>query len=491
MSFDSIPFLFFLPLVVVAFYICPIRFRWALLLMASCYFYMAFVPKYILILFSLVCIDYTLAILMDKESGKLRHAYLVGSVLSNIGLLFVFKYFNFFNTNIELLGHALDWNYPAVTLRLLLPLGLSFHTFQSLSYVIEVYRRKYPAEKNLGVYALYVMFFPQMVAGPIERPQHLLEQLKRLYTRFDFENIFLGFRLIVWGFFKKKVIADRLALCVNYVWINYAHLSGPSILLAIVFFSFQLYADFSGYSDIARGSARMLGVDVIQNFRQPYFSRSTAEFWRRWHISLSSWFRDYVYIPLGGSLVTEIVQYRNIFVVFLVSGLWHGAAWTFVMMGFLFGLFVVLGTISKNIRIAAVSFFELSRLPRCRAFLQTLVTFALVSFAWVFFRAPSIYAAVGFLRQIFVGWGEPFLWFVQTYLQFPFNSLGMNRIDLLLSIASLIGLLIVEYMQTKNIFIQSISRLPLVLRSAMYAGLVLVVILFGIYTPTQFIYFQF
>ncbi|MBA3733386.1 MBOAT family protein, partial [Patescibacteria group bacterium] len=297
MTFTSIAFVIFIILITFFYYISPAKFRWLILLIGSCYFYMAFVPKYILILFVLIIIDYVLAQKIESSLGTKRKIFFIGSLVSNIGLLFVFKYFNFFNENILNLAHLLHWNYSIGTLSLILPLGLSFHTFQSMSYIIEVYRGNYKAEKHLGIYALYVLFFPQLVAGPIERPEHLLPQLKKDIP-FEFSNIVIGLRLMLWGFFKKLVVADRLAISVTYVYAHISNVSGLSIVITIIFFAFQLYADFSGYSDIARGSAKLLGIDVIRNFNQPYFSKSVAEFWRRWHISLSSWFRDYFYFPL-------------------------------------------------------------------------------------------------------------------------------------------------------------------------------------------------
>jgi D-alanyl-lipoteichoic acid acyltransferase DltB (MBOAT superfamily) len=347
MSFASISFVIFFPVVVALYYICPARFRWALLLAASCYFYMAFIPQYILILFAIIIIDFVAAQQISTRTGHSRRLFLLVSILSNVGILFVFKYFNFFNANFAALAHALHWNYSIGALALILPLGLSFHTFQSLSYIIEVYRGNYPPERHLGKYALYVMFFPQLIAGPIERPGHLLPQLKTPIS-FDVNKIYSGLRLMLWGFFKKVVVADRLAIAVDYVWHHTATVPGPGILAAMVFFSFQLYADFSGYSDIARGSARVLGIEVMANFNRPYFSASVAEFWRRWHISLSGWFRDYVYIPLGGNRVVRWKQYRNTLIVFLIVGVWHGAGWTFVMMGFIFGFYICIGLATKQ-----------------------------------------------------------------------------------------------------------------------------------------------
>ena len=300
MLFNSINFLIFFAIVVALYYVIPKSWRWVLLLVASCYFYMAFIPAYILILFYLVVIDYVMGRLIERTEGGWRKRFLIISIIANVGTLFFFKYFNFFNANAAYLAGVIHWNYPLWILQIALPLGLSFHTFQSLSYVIEVYKKRYPAERHLGIYALYVMFFPQLVAGPIERPQQLLPQLHSLGD-FNEARITDGLRIMLWGFFKKVVVADTLGSVVDSIYGNLHTVSGASLALVMVAFALQLYGDFSGYSDIARGTAKVFGVDLVNNFNLPYFSRSITDFWRRWHISLSSWFRDYFYQPLAFS----------------------------------------------------------------------------------------------------------------------------------------------------------------------------------------------
>lgn len=494
MSFTSLAFPVFFFIVAIGFYLFPRKFRWSWLLIASCYFYMAFVPKYILILFALIIIDFTMALLIERTQGHKRRICFLISIIANIGILFVFKYFNFFNENLTLLAQAIGWNYSIAALRLILPLGLSFHTFQSLSYVIEVYRGKYPASRNIGIYALYVLFFPQLIAGPIERPQHLLEELKHTdEIRFDMPRILSGLRLMAWGFFKKMVIADRLGISVDYIYAHISSVSGISIFVATVFFAFQLYTDFSGYSDIARGSARVFGIDVVRNFERPYFSLSIAEFWRRWHISLSSWFRDYFYYPLAYARkrATRTWLYFCIIVTFLVTGLWHGAGWTFITMGALFGVFIVLGIVTKSWRERFVKYIRLDQAPRLHRTLQQLMTFALVSFAWIFFRAPDMSTAFAFIGRFFTGWNMPLPQFVHDYIVSPFTTLGFSRGDLLLSLGGITALLVLEHVTSRRSLADLLDRRSLSWQSFAYVSLALSLSLLSVLMSTQFIYFQF
>ena len=298
MSFSSIHFLLFFPIVTALYFATPYRFRWLLLLFASCYFYMAFVPVYILILGFTIVVDYFAGILIENAQGRRRKWLLIVSLVSNIGVLFIFKYFNFFNTNLKALAEAIHWNYSLESLSIALPIGLSFHTFQAMSYTIEVYRGNQKAERRFGIYALYVMFYPQLVAGPIERPQNLLPQFYEKHD-FDYQRVTDGLKLMAWGFFKKIVIADRLAVAVNLVYNAPYKYTGLPLIIATYFFAFQIYCDFSGYTDIARGAARVMGFRLMKNFNRPYFATSVADFWTRWHISLSTWFKDYLFTPLA------------------------------------------------------------------------------------------------------------------------------------------------------------------------------------------------
>ena len=491
MTFTSIAFAVFFLLMIVGCWLCPPRFRWALLLLGSCYFYAAFVPMYIFVLFFLILADFILAQRIECSQGHRRRVYFILSIVANVGVLFVFKYFNFFNANIFALATLLHWHYSIGALRLLLPLGLSFHTFQSISYVIEVYRGKYLAERHLGVYALYVMFFPQLIAGPIERPAHLLPQL-RIITMGGGAQILSGLRLMAWGFFKKLVIADRLARVVDHVYGQVPHMPGPSIAVAFVFFAFQLYADFSGYSDIARGSARVFGIELVRNFEQPYFSRSIAEFWRRWHMSLSSWFREYLYFPLAfaGRGNAFVRVYASVFVTFLLMGFWHGAAWTFILMGAFFGSCIVLGLLTKSLRQKVVLMLGLGRVPHVHSFMQGIMTFVLVCVGWVFFRAPNVHTALLFLSRLWVGWDLSPAQFFERYYLHPLITLGISRSELLLSVGSIVLLLSLEYVQTLRLDVMLQGRSVFV-RSFAYSSLVLAIVLFGMFSVNPFIYFQF
>lgn len=492
MTFTSFAFLVFLPAVVAAYYLCTPRLRWAVLLLASCYFYMAFVPQYILVLFFLIGVDFLIAERIEASAGARRRVWLITGIILTVGVLFVFKYFNFFNANIAALARLLDWNYSIEALRLLLPLGLSFHVFQSLSYLIEVYRATYPAQRHLGFYALYVMFFPQLVAGPIERPAHLLPQLKRS-APFSTANLESGLRLMAWGFFKKLVIADQLAVSVDYIYGNAGALTGPSVTVGMVFFALQLYADFSGYTDIARGSARMLGIELVHNFKQPYFSRSIAEFWRRWHISLSSWFRDYFYYPLiyTAKRATRGWLYACIVITFVVTGLWHGAGWTFMLMGAIFGFYIVLGLVTRGWREALARHSGLARYPSIRAILQTVVTFILVCVAWVFFRSPDLKSALLFLGRVPHGWNLTPGQYLDAYVMQPFWALGIGRNVLMVSVFFVILLLLVEYREQRGPIGVLLDRQPILVRSFLYSSLLLAIVLFGSFASPLFIYFQF
>ncbi|HEX9151874.1 MAG TPA: MBOAT family O-acyltransferase, partial [Flavobacterium sp.] len=320
------------------------------------------------------------------------------SLIANIGVLAVFKYYNFLNENLSFLIGSLGYQNKIPFLYILLPIGLSFHTFQAMSYTIEVYRGNYKAEKNFGIYALYVMFFPQLVAGPIERPQNILPQF-HIKQYLNYEDLTAGFRLMLWGFFKKIVIADRLAVYVDSVYNNAERHSGITLLIATIFFAFQIYCDFSGYSDIALGTARVMGYRLMLNFRRPYLSRSIKEFWSRWHISLSTWFRDYLYIPLGGNRVSKPRWYLNIFIVFMISGLWHGASWTYIIWGALHGFYQVFGLLADKLK-EKIPSLSLKPGP-LQIIFQIGLTFILATFAWIFFRANSVQDAFTIVNGIF------------------------------------------------------------------------------------------
>jgi D-alanyl-lipoteichoic acid acyltransferase DltB (MBOAT superfamily) len=341
MLFNSFPFAIFLPLVFFLYWGIPHKYRWVILLIASCYFYMSWNIKYIILIFLTTVVAYFCAILVEKSESRLKKKiWLIFSSIICLGILVVFKYFNFFSDTVIRLLQAISIPVHSVTLKVLLPVGISFYTFQTLSYIIDIYKGNQKAERHFGIFALYVLYFPQLVAGPIERPGNLIPQFKDPKT-FDCDMAISGFKLMVIGFFKKLIIATLMAKYVDAVYTNVTGYSGFAFILATLFFSFQIYCDFSGYSDIARGTSKLMGIDLMVNFNIPYLSKSFKEFWNRWHISLSSWLRDYVYIPLGGSRVSKWKHQRNLMITFLLSGLWHGSNYTFIIWGGLHGFFLI------------------------------------------------------------------------------------------------------------------------------------------------------
>jgi alginate O-acetyltransferase complex protein AlgI len=492
--FNSLQFAIFFPVVTLLYFALPHRWRGAMLLAASCLFYMAFVPAYILILAVTILIDYVAGLRIEATEGSRRRLWLIVSIVSTCAVLFVFKYFDFFNDTIALAARAMGMEYAVPALQLLLPVGLSFHTFQSLSYVIEVYEGRQRAERDFGVYSLYVMFYPQLVAGPIERPQNLLHQFREVH-RFEYARVVAGLQLMAWGLVKKVVVADRLAELANRVFDAPQQLTGMPLIIGTVAFAFQIYCDFSGYSDIAIGSAQVMGFDLMKNFDRPYTARSVAEFWRRWHISLSTWFRDYVYVPLGGNRVARPRWFANLFITFLVSGLWHGARWTFVVWGALHGAYLIASLVSADARARVRAALGLERHPALLRISQTTVTFALVGVAWVFFRATSLADA----------------WYVVTHLASGVAAqlssivardpgaldslvfLGFERSKLVLAVAAVVALLVVERVQgAAPVPLRArIATWQAPVRWAAYACAVLTIMTLGVFQSAKFIYFQF
>lgn len=470
MLFNSLHFVAFFIITTIVYFLLPHRYRWFLLLSISCYFYMAFIPVYILILFFTIIIDYYAGIWIEEARHR-RKMLLAVSIVANVGVLCFFKYYNFLNENLTALLGLGDMKNPIPALNIILPIGLSFHTFQAMSYTIEVYRGNQKAERHFGIYALYVMFYPQLVAGPIERPQNVLHQFYQK-AHFDYNRVIEGLRLMLWGLFKKVVIADRLAIYVDAIYNNPEHHSGISSLVATIFFTFQIYCDFSGYSTIAIGAAKVLDIQLMENFRRPYLARSVKEFWSRWHISLSTWFRDYLYIPLGGNRVKMPTYIRNILIVFMISGIWHGASWTFVIWGLLHGIYQVSEVFLNK--------YVYKNKPRSKpvVVMNYVVTFALVSLAWVFFRANSVQDAFTIVGNIltmkegglFVGFAAGFVY------------------SIVLIIFLLLAEINYEYFANKWSLIY--SGKPMV-RTAGYALLIIAMLMIGVFNGGQFIYFQF
>jgi len=480
MLFNSFEFLVFFIITTVLYFLTPHRYRWLLLLLASCIFYMYFIPVYILILFFTIIIDYFAGILLENSKRKNKKLYLVMSLVANIGVLAFFKYYNFFTDNINGLADTFSFFKPKIAhLSIILPIGLSFHTFQAMSYTIEVYRGNQKAERHFGIYALYVMFYPQLVAGPIERPQNVLPQLhEKKY--FQYDNLFSGLRLILWGLFKKCVIADRLAIAVDAVYNNPAGYSGMPVVLATLFFAIQIYCDFSGYSDIALGTARVMGFKLMVNFRQPYFSKNIAEFWTRWHISLSTWFRDYLYIPLGGNRASLPRVCFNLMFVFIVSGFWHGANWTFVVWGIIHGLMLII-TMLINRKLPAL------RIPTLAS---TAITFIFVCIAWVFFRANSIHDAWQILSGIFTYSPNYFSIGKGDLHGLPDTYLGLPLWKFLYTLLLVPLFLCLDYLVYSKKHLQLDSR-PYYVRWSVYYVLIFSILILGVFTSKQFIYFQF
>ncbi len=489
MIFNSIQFLIFFVVVVSTYFLINSKYRWILLLAASYYFYMSWNPTYILLIVLSTVVDYFASLKMaEQETKEKRKKYLLLSLFVNLGLLFFFKYYGFFNNSVSSVVRAFNMNLGLPNFDLLLPVGISFYTFQTLSYTLDVYRGDKEAEKHFGIFALYVSFFPQLVAGPIERSTRLLPQFRKKID-FDSARVASGLQLMLWGYFKKVVVADRLALYVNGVYNNLEGLRGITLILATVFFAFQIYCDFSGYSSIAIGAARVMGFDLMTNFRRPYFAKSIPEFWRRWHISLSTWFKDYLYIPLGGNRVSKIRYYFNLFITFLVSGLWHGAAWTFVIWGALHGFYQIISISTAQFRKNIKDKIGLSNLPTLNKWWQILATFALVNFGWIFFRANSFSDAIYVVNNLFVSLGTQLSsW---QNLKAAVVGYGLNQYELILAFAVILIMEIVHLMQRQGSVREFLNQKPLLFRWAAYYGLVIIILAFGVYGEAEFIYFQF
>jgi alginate O-acetyltransferase complex protein AlgI len=467
MLFNSWHFIVFFITVTAAYFSLALKGRQWLLLLASCYFYMVFKPVYILILFATIVIDYFAGIYIEESEGKKRKYFLILSLISNIGILAFFKYHNFFNENLSRFTYLLGYNNPIPFLEMILPIGLSFHTFQAMSYTIEVYRKNFKAERNFMVYSLYVMFYPQLVAGPIERPQNVLPQLNTFHA-FSWNNLRLGLLYMSWGLFKKVVIADRLALFVDEVYNIPSIMNTQALLLGMVFYSFQIYCDFSGYSHIALGAAKVMGYDLMKNFNQPYLSKSITEFWRRWHISLSTWFRDYLYISMGGNKNGFVKQAGALLMVFVLSGLWHGASWAFIFWGLTHGILVV-GTSywqksNSKVTKEQVTFGKKS--------LQVIVTFVLVSVIWIPFRAGTLSNTIQYFKAFF-------------NFQGIFFPKAFNAWELSFAFALIALLLLLEYFKPSLIRNKPTCTwcVVLLLLASSY--------FLGVFNEQQFIYFQF
>ncbi len=541
MLFNSLQFMLFFPAVVIIYYLLPYRWRYLHLLFASYFFYMSWEPGYAILIFITTVIVYTTGIAMHGKSKAVKRRLVALSIVSNLGILFTFKYFNFFSSNFNNLFSFMDLNLTFPYLKFLLPVGISFYTLQALSYTIDLYRGDREPERHFGIFALYVSFFPQLVAGPIERSTRLMPQFHEKFD-FDYNRVVDGLKIMAWGFFKKLVVADRLAQYVDIVYNNPQAHEGGVLVIATYFFIFQVYCDFSAYSDIAIGAAQVMGYRLMDNFKRPYHSKSIAELWQRWHISLTSWFRDYVYIPLGGNRVSELRWNINILIVFVLSGLWHGAEWTFVVWASLNGIFTIIGfytaknrkalkdrlfnilitgntVLVAGVGLAAVLFgvvtneiglsadvginikkifflligsfiifstigkfvnrdFISASIENVKKLISILITFHLFTIAGVFFRAKSIQDG----------------WYIITH-SFSRNwdnlRLAFSKTDFFYMFLSIIIMEGFHVIQSHGSIRQMLRNKPLIIRWIFYYLLIQSIILYGVFEEKQFIYFQF
>ena len=468
MLFNSLEFVIFFPLVVAAFFLLPHKFRWALLLAASCYFYMAFVPKYIVIILAIIFIDYFAAIFIERSAGKKRRWLVISTVSVNILILCVFKYYYFFVSDVNLLLNG-SFSFPLV---FLFPIGLSFQTFQALSYIFEVDKGTIKAERHIGIYALYILFFPKQVAGPIERPQNMIPQFRQ-EKFFDSSRVLVGLKIILWGFFKKLVIADRLAIFVGDAYRHPEDLGTLNLWIAVfIFFPVQLYCDFSGYTSIAIGSAKVLGFDLMENFKRPFLSLTASEFWNRWHISLSTWLRDYIYQPLVIALrdYGKWAVVIGLMVTFFVSGVWHGAGLSFIIYGLIQGTIIVVEFLLgiKSTKLAKSTFGRIRGIT---------TTYLLWAFSLIFFRAKDLEQAMLIVNKMF--------WKVNLSFTPPVEIPVLNYILSMLLIA------FVLYFEGKKSDRFLYQRNTVARDFALGCCMVVVLFTFGVFHNLSFIYFQF
>ncbi len=456
---------------------------------------MSWNPSYAVLIAVSTIITYLSGLLIDRANNirnvqrslQLKKLWVFLSLASNLSILFLFKYYNFFSDSLASVSTYFHSPIHTPSFEYLLPIGISFYTFQALSYTLDVYRKDVKAERNLGKYALFVSFFPQLVAGPIEKSKDLLHQFDEKHS-FDYVRVKNGLLLILWGLFQKMVVADRLAILVTTVYNNPSDYKGFEIALATVFFAFQIYCDFSAYSDIARGVAEVMGFRLSLNFKSPYFSKSIKEFWRRWHITLGAWFKDYLYIPLGGNRRGKLRNYANIMVVFLVAGLWHGATLNFIIWGALHGVYQVMGDLLKPIKVTIIKTFKIKTNSLSYKTFQVLVTFMLVTFAWIFFRASSFTSAVIIIQNM--------LYFnPEVFINGSIYELGLGKKDLILAILSIGAIFGVNLLQRTSSIRSTLLERNIGLRWSFYLSAVAIILIFGMYgpeyNPEQFIYFQF
>lgn len=497
MLFNSLDFIIFFPIVIGIYYLIPQKIRTYWLLAASYYFYMCWNAKYVLLLLFSTVVTYVSGLLIERCAGEEREEKrrrrkklcLAASFVLNLSVLFLFKYLDFGIESLNAVLGRLHLALHAPEFDLLLPVGISFYTFQALGYTMDVYRGEIYAEKNFFRYALFVSFFPQLVAGPIERSKNLLRQLDRP-AKPTVAGMREGILLMLWGYFLKVVLADRIAVFVDTVYGDFETYTGVYLIVATLLFAVQIYCDFSGYSVIAMGAAKMLGIQLMENFDAPYLSASVAEFWRRWHISLSGWFRDYLYIPLGGNRKGRLRKYANLLITFGVSGLWHGAAWSYVVWGLLNGVYQIIGDVLSPVKKRAAAFLEIKEDSLSHRCIRTVTTFFLVDLAWVFFRADTAFHALRIIKRMFTA-DNPWVWFDGSLYQ-----CGLNQKNFTLVIWGVLLLFVADICKYKNIKIREIvAKQDDWAQLLTVAAAVFAILLFGMwgvgYNAADFIYFQF
>lgn len=489
MLFNSIEFAVFFPIVFVIYWFIfkrNVKLQNIFLLLSSCYFYACWDWRFLfLLLVSIGLVYYPGKFLASSKTQNQRKIWLWVSIVFSVGFLGLFKYYNFFIASFSELLSNIGFQVNTFSLELILPVGISFYTFHGLSYIIDLYYNKIEEEKNFVNYALFVSFFPLLIAGPIERATHLLPQIKRQRT-FEYAKAVDGLRQILWGLFKKIVIADNCAEYANLIFNNSSQYGGPTLILGAIFFTFQIYCDFSGYSDIALGVARILGFDLLKNFSFPYFSRDIAEFWRRWHISLTTWFRDYVYIPLGGSRGSKWSKIRNTFIIFLISGFWHGANWTFIAWGFLNALYFIPLLLSNKNRNNLDIVAKGKLFPSFNEFFKIILTFGLTVLAWIFFRADSLSIALRYIYKVAQG-----LLHKWRYIE-VYEFINKYYVDCKLIIILLFVFIIIEWIGRENQY--AIEKIGLKWKSSfryLFYYLIIMAIFWFAGSEQQFIYFQF
>jgi len=483
MLFNSIDYLIFLPVVVALYFAIPSKWRWLLLLVASYYFYMCWKIEYVFLLMGTTLVSYFAALKMGQlSSGKKKKCYLALTIVLHLGLLAAFKYLDFFTESLNLLFQEINILHPLPLFHILLPIGISFYIFMSLSYIIDVHRGIREPEKHLGYFALYLSFFPQLVSGPITRSNQLLPQIRQPQS-FSQQHLVSGLKLILWGYFKKVVIADRLGMFVSYVYDNPAENTGLPVILATLLFAFQLYCDFSAYTDIARGSARILGYELMINFNRPMIARSLRDFWNRWHISLTTWFRDYLLYSLPYIRKQKVIFgliYLNLIITYLLMGLWHGAAWTFIIFGLFHGILLVLETITEKYRNRLFDMVRLNEVTALKNALGWVITISLLSFSLLFFRANSLGDSVLLIKNSldFSGTKEAVRFMLKNG-------------ELLFGLVMIIVLMTAEFLHAKYDLLRVISGKPLIVRWGIYIGFIFFILVFGVLQKQKFIYFQF